>query len=525
MQQMVQQAMQPKPVGIEGVQSNIGQYKEGGIIGYAGPTGSFVTDSGNMVGNLSAEEINRMSPETRKAYFKKLLEQRNASIPVPPTPSSPAMSAKPAIGIAGAIAKKLGPLALLAELFGTSDADIATLEKAEQERRAMPVEVDSRPRGQENYEPIIPPDVAEAQRNAYAQYAGSDRRAPTGVAVPPTRPPAPAPSPSAQPEAPSAPQAGIAQLVAPTPESAMASARSTLGLGDTTALRAKEEAYQAALKAQPAAGQQGLAALQAQQSDLQRGYDKAEKESNINSAIQWLLGGREGSGGSARASIAFSEKEDARRKTYGELQVANATKRDAIIDLENARNAGNAKEARDAEIRIRAADMEIAKAEGNLAANFASSQANVYGTQVRSQDEAANREANRKLEEYRRQTQLMKPKEQDNVVRLESMKLAELTGGKPESATPSQKLEALDFAIKTARGTGVEEKAGLANARQRATMIQNELKERLGMDPQGKSPRVQQLQRELDSIYRELGGGAPAPAGGGTVDKNNPLLK
>jgi hypothetical protein len=75
-------------------------------------------------------------------------------------------------------------------------------------------------------------------------------------------------------------------------------------------------------------------------------------------------------------------------------------------------------------------------------------------------------------------------------------------------------------------GRGVEERAELANAKQRAAIIQNELKVRMESDMQGKSPRVQQLQRELDSIYRELGGGAPAAsAGGGTVDRNNPLLK
>jgi hypothetical protein len=178
----------------------------------------------------------------------------------------------------------------------------------------------------------------------------------------------------------------------------MASARSVLGLGDTSALRKKEDEYLAALKAQPATGQQGLAALQAQQSELQRMYDKAEKESNINSAIQWLLGGREGPGGSARASMAFSEREDARRRTYGELQVANATKRDAIIDLQNAREAGNAKAALEAEGRIRAADMEIAKTEANLAANFASSQANVYGTQMQAETAAANRAQQAMLE-------------------------------------------------------------------------------------------------------------------------------
>ena len=132
--------------------------------------------------------------------------------------------------------------------------------------------------------------------------------------------------------------------------------------------------------------------------------EKAEKESNINSAIQWLLGGREGAGGSARSSIAFSEREDARRRSYNDLQVANATKRDAIIDLQNARDVGNAKAALEAEQRIRAAEVDVAKAEATLAGQFASSQANVYGTQMQAETAAANRAQNERLERIRRAT-------------------------------------------------------------------------------------------------------------------------
>jgi hypothetical protein len=100
----------------------------------------------------------------------------------------------------------------------------------------------------------------------------------------------------------------------------------------------------------------------------------------------------------------------------------------------------------------------------------------------------------------------MRPKEQDMVSRLEALKLIELTGGKPETATPAQKVQALESAIRGSRGTGVEEKAEFSNLRQRAKMIQDELKVRMEMDPSGKSPRVQQLQGQLDAIYKELGG-------------------
>lgn len=204
-------------------------------------------------------------------------------------------------------------------------------------------------------------------------------------------PPMPAPRPPAPPAAGGVPQGGVAQLVAPTPESAMASARAGLGLPGTEGLRTREAAYLSALQAQPATGQQGLAALQAQQSELQRMYDEANKRSASDRLSQQLLGRMQGPGGVARADIQFVASEEARKRAYHELQVANATKQDAIIDLQNARAANNAKAALEAAQRVHAADLAVAKAEGDLAAHFATSQASVYGTQVRSQDEAANR--------------------------------------------------------------------------------------------------------------------------------------
>lgn len=155
---------------------------EGGIVGYNGQTSSFIS-------NLSMEEIERMSPDMRKAYFKEMLARRNAPVPTPAAPvTPPAASIRPGVGIAGALAKKLGPLGLLAELFTTSDEDIALLQKAEAERNATPA--DSRPRGQENYEtlpPVVPEDTA-AFMGQYANVRGQGRRGPLAEAP---RPPAP----------------------------------------------------------------------------------------------------------------------------------------------------------------------------------------------------------------------------------------------------------------------------------------------------------------------------------------------
>jgi predicted GIY-YIG superfamily endonuclease len=473
MQQMVQQAMQPKPAGIEGLQSNI-RMAEGGVVGYAGPDGSSVEvdESQLSVSERLKRDLRRLYEGIETGYMKR-------------AGATPEQIAQKFGRESPAAAPEVAPQAMQTEAaFATPRID------------------------QPSVTPPAPPMAPEAQRITDRQVSRG------GAPRPPSQRP-PAPAPAMQP----APQGGIAELVAPTPESAMASARSVIGMPGTEGLRKKEEAFLAALKAQPATGQQGLAALQAQQAALQAMNEKAEKESNINSAIQWLLGGREGAGGSARSSIAFSEREDARRRSYNDLQVANATKRDAIIDLQNARDVGNAKAALEAEQRIRAAEVDVAKAEATLAGQFASSNANVYGAQMQSRDAALNREAQMKLEEYRRQTQLMKPKEQDMVSRLEALKLSDITGGKPETATPAQKLQALRSAIQDSRGTGVEERTDLGNLRLRAKIIQDELKEIMV-----ESPRKQQLQRELDGIYRQLGG-SPTGAPQGTVDKNNPLLK
>jgi hypothetical protein len=305
----------------------------------------------------------------------------------------------------------------------------------------------------------------------------------------------------------------------------------------TEGLRKREEAYLAALKAQPATGQQGLAALQAQQAALQAMNEKAEKESNINSAIQWLLGGREGAGGSARSSIAFSEREDARRRSYNDLQVANATKRDAIIDLQNARDVGNAKAALEAEQRIRAAEVDVAKAEATLAASFASSQANVYGEQMRGQSAAAdrasreregelNRAQNERLERIRKAT-ANQPGETERI-------FAEYTRRKSVDPKDAEAYLANIERIK-GLGKGLGDRAEAARERnaiaRQKLMNEDQIYASARMsyinatDPAKKAEALRKMKEieRLNGIVEESSASSGAPQG--TVDKNNPLLK
>lgn len=497
MRQALQLAMQPKPAGIEGLPSNI-RMAEGGVVGFAGPEGSFVGPS--FAQNLSDAEIERLTPEQRKAYYKQMLSRRNAPTPVPPPTSSSGMSARPGLGIAGAIAKKLGPLGLLAELFTTSDEDIALLNKAEAERNAVPD--DGRPRGQENYEPIpqltvgnAPPMSPEAQRM-------TNRQGPRGIASAPMPPVQRQPVASAQPAQP-APTGIAAAIERPSIDSAVQQARAALGQDNQyeTRMRGIAEREEAMRRGLPDLNARGIAALE--EAFRQRQEDSQRAKFNA------LFEGWKGN------TAAYGNFKAAERQAEQENKMAILKFQEA----QQARQLGEFDRARALEKEVQGHKDKQDQILQNLASSAASMEGQLYGADVRSRDAALDREAQRKLEEYRRQTQLMRPKEQDMVSRLEALKLSEITGGKPETATPAQKLQALRSAIQDSRGTGVEERTDLNNLRLRAKIIQDELKEIMV-----ESPRKQQLQRELDGIYRQLGG-SPTGAPQGTVDKNNPLLK
>lgn len=514
MQKMVQQAMQPKPAGIEGLPSNI-RMAEGGVVGYAGPDGSFVGPS--FAQNLSDAEIERMTPEQRKAYYKQMLSRRNAPTPVPPPTSSPGMSARPGLGIAGAIAKKLGPLGLLAGLFTTSDEEIALLNKAEAERNAVPD--DGRPRGQENYEPTpqlivgnAPPMAPEAQRM-------TDRQVPRGIvsAPPPPvqRPPAPA----------TAAPTGLAALPAIKEPGGMdrdrietaGSAFLTQAEKDIAAAQGIEARRKEAMKSMPDLNQRGIAALEAAEQERKRllGIDRSD-----DSRRRWA-GVFRGWGGDRDAYDRIVGGIANRDALANQAQLGFEQARIKEMQAQQARALGEfdreralLKESADMKNKARDDMLRAQQITAQVESGELTSRTNVYDAQMRARDAELNREAQRKLEEYRRQTQLMKPKEQDMVSRLEALKLIELTGGKPETATPAQKVQALESAIRGSRGTGVEEKAEFANLSRQATILQNELKMYLdAADPrQAKSPRVAEIQRELNNIRLQLGGGAPTAA-------------
>jgi hypothetical protein len=138
---------------------------------------------------------------------------------------------------------------------------------------------------------------------------------------------------------------------------------------------------------------------------------------------------------------------------------------------------------------------------------------------------AQNREANQKLEEYRRQTQLMLPKEQDMVSRLEALKLSEITGGKPETATVKQKIEAAEYGLNAVKGAGRTEGIAAQNTRT-AMKALADWEEKTGgrlrmMNP--KTPKVYEdaKKEEIARIKQVLGVDlSVSPAGAATTTKS-----
>lgn len=110
------------------------------------------------------------------------------------------------------------------------------------------------------------------------------------------------------------------------------------------------------------------------------------------------------------------------------------------------------KQAADMEDKARDASLRAQQISAGIASNIYSSQATMRGQDIQAQEAAANRAHQTQLEQYRRQTQLMKPHEQLTIERLEKYKLNELTDGKPNTATPAQQAQALREAIQEARG-------------------------------------------------------------------------
>lgn len=146
--QMLQQQQQtPQPAGgIGGLPSNIKAFKDGGVVGYAVGGGIPVGEATPaQFGYLSEDELKKLPPELQKEYYRQQLAARSAAqakLAAGPSAAPAGPNAAAAkfgnMGILKAMSKvplrNIPLAAVLAELFMTSDDDMAVLRKAEAER-------------------------------------------------------------------------------------------------------------------------------------------------------------------------------------------------------------------------------------------------------------------------------------------------------------------------------------------------------------------------------------------------------
>ena len=331
LQRMLQQAMQPKPAGIEQLpaQNMQGMQKMagGGVVGFAGTDefGSFVPDGQAIaMDELRVAEARRKREEEERK--KKLEFLQSAAAPqaaqYQPTQVAPVSSAP------GKEEDLFGPL--------TSTAGQV-----------------SQPQGG--------PQKKPQQPQPQPQRVG----------------------PGATP--------GIAQLVAPTAEEAMATARSGLGLAGTGDLRAIAEEGRRLRAARPPAGVQTLDALRKEREMSQQQYEAANKAAERGGIMAFLQGMASGTlGGGGRGYEGFAQSEAGRKKAFAAEETLRAAKMDAINDANEAAKIGDHDKYMEARIKEADIDRQIAQIESTHAGNILQSRANVYGTDVTDRRRAAD---------------------------------------------------------------------------------------------------------------------------------------
>jgi hypothetical protein len=307
MQQMVQQAMRPKPAGIEGLQSNV-RVAEGGVVGYAGPEGSFVGGprrvdvSGDIPiyapredkepGELEAEYRARKAREAEEAQGER---------PIPR-------------GLRWIQENILRPMSQaggqrMAEMRGTPETPAA--------RPAPVAAVAPIPEGSDRRLNLPPGGVVSPGMTAAPAPQAPAPRPPA------QRPPAPAPA------APTGVEAALAAALAqrPTYDTAGIVASGTpyiqAGEGDVRRIREAEGRRAELEKTLPDLSAKGIAALQQRMRDVENAESTRKEKLGLERVIQQLLGLSQGSGGAARADIQFMNNQRAAEDAFSQARLGN----------------------------------------------------------------------------------------------------------------------------------------------------------------------------------------------------------
>ena len=469
-QAQLQQALQQRAPGIAGLPAQNMQFADGGVVGYAGPDGSYVDLEASALDELRVEELKRKRAEEyinkrreNEAYRQAAQAQRQQQ------DEAQKLAFLQEAGAPQAITMKTGP-----EASYSHESDIGL--------RSKPVA------------PVAATGIADP-RLAAARTAAPRAEAPVRTAAPITAPATGIAT--ALPAAPTLDKSGIA-----TAGDAIAKAASER----EARMRGILESREKMAAAMPDLSAEGIAALEEANRARQELLGKQRGDDKFNRQMA-LLRGFQGDRAAYDRAVAGQQ---ARDEAANQAQLMH---QQAVLKLREAQQAKQLgqfdramafeQQAAELEGKARTSALEAQKIAAQLATSEYSGLVNLREQDIRMQEGAANRANAIELERMRRAT-ADRPGETERI-------LAEFNRRKAKDpADAEQYLQNIER-IKGA-GRGVEEKAEFSRLRQQATMLQNELKSAMEADPLGKSQRVADLRVRLDGIYKQLGGEA-APTG------------
>lgn len=400
MAQQQQQAQQQPAMmasgGIAGLAAdNMRGFKEGGVLGFnagavvppAGLTPETILAAAAQAATPAAtpaatapaatavpsiEELNKMTPEARKAAMAERLAARNAATEALSKAGGTAAAAAESPGILrllgrGAV-KALGPLGLLTETMGTSDRDIETLNKNPENNKEFDlfgIAAKDKALKQKRISAELDAERAKNQKEADANQtneyltrlgitpAQGGRGAPPGTAmgepIPSSTPPTPpvppkpvvAPRPTGEVGAPR--PAALEVSSVPTAAEQYKAMEALVGQEANPDLVKSREAFERAnmlRRAQPEPGQTALQALLDAQQARARLSEQDEAGAGgrgLAALFQGMMGRNEG------ASVAaHNEREKQRRRLDIAETLADKEKESTLRDIQAARATGNA---------------------------------------------------------------------------------------------------------------------------------------------------------------------------------------
>lgn len=327
-QQMMQQAMQPKPAGIEGLPAQNMQGMQrmagGGVVGYDGTNESYVVprtygyapdyeDARRMGINLSPYD----SPEDRQQKLERLkkmreFEEQRQSFGEIPTEASVAREAA------------------LQAAYPGKNRDQDVIRQVQPGRTAAPPMAAS-PEGQRLAQNINAPTAFDLRQTinpeflqrlrVQAERVGGKEREDLLQKISELQ--------AAQPSQPASAPTGIAAALAERPQYDVASIPAAgapymkAGEEDVGRMRKAEGERAAFERTLPDLSAKGIEALRQRMADVEAAEAQRKKNVPLDQSIAWLLGGKEGVGGSARAAQRFEATQNAAADAFSQARLQN----------------------------------------------------------------------------------------------------------------------------------------------------------------------------------------------------------